>query len=594
MYTDKSIYDWIIEEEASFKTVRVPITTNVDWNMHEHIERCTNVANGWYHTGGNDGTRPYKDIVSPIINVAMRSEGFDVKDIVPFVNDSRYFYKSFLIKKYHPQWARKYEIDTFIDELVESSVIYDLALVKNVNKERPEVVPLQSIAFCDQTDVLSGPLCLKHQYSEAELLEFKGKWNDADIEMAIAGAKYSKPVSSANDREAKTPGKYIEVYELHGVFPNSWLDDKLNTDLYDVNDTSPQMHIVAYYRGEDGHKVGLTLFKGMEKNPIFDRIVLRPVFGRACGKSTVESLFEDQVWTNYSGIQLKEMLDAAAIVLFHTDDEEIANQKLTNVKKNKILKLQQGRSFGRTDTHVPNITAFQNEIVARENNARILGSVSEGSLGINPSSGTPFRLENLIVQQGMGIHEYRQGKIATFMSDRLYKNWILPQIVKEMNGGKQFSEELSTEELAEIAEAITNNEIERRIKRMILATGKVPSNAEREVMRQTFKENFMKGGNRRFFEILQDELKGLPTDVYVNIAAKQKYLAQQADKIANLVTAVMKNPLIFAQFPGIGKMFNQLIEASGMNPVDFSAVIKPEELKEAAVETAPKEELAVA
>ena len=583
MFTDKSIYDWIIEEEASFKTVRVPITTNVDWNMHEHIERCTNVSNGWYHTGVNDGTRPYKDIVSPIINVAIRSEGFDVKDIVPFVNDARYYYKSFLVKKRHPQWAREHEIDTFIDEMVESSVVYDLALIKNVNNERPEVVPLQSIAFCDQTDVLSGPLALKHQYSEAELLAFKGKWYSDQIDIAIAGAKASKPVSMANDREVKTPGKYIEVYEVHGTFPNHWLEDKLNTELYDVNETSPQMHIVAYYKGVDGKKKGVCLFKGMERKPIFKRIVLKPIFGRACGRSIVESLFEDQVWTNYSGIQLKEMLDAAAVVLFTTDDEDIASQKLTNIKKNKILKLTQGKTFLRTDTTVPNITAFQNDQTFREQNARILGSASEGSLGINPTSGTPFKLQDLIVQQGMGIHEYRQGKIATFMSDQLYRDWILKYLVDDMNGGKKFSEELSMDELAEIADAITNNEIERRIKRMILATGKVPTMEERDIMKKTFRDNFMKQGKRRFFEVLKGELDNVPVDVYVNIAGKQKYLAQMADKLTNLIREIMKNPMAFVQVPGLGKAYNQLLESSGLSPIDFSSIIKPEEIKTASV-----------
>ena len=134
--TELDIYKFIIEEEANYKTQSVPVTGSKEWNMHEHIERCTNVSNGWYHSGKNDGTRPYEDIVSPIINVAFRSEGFDVKDIVLFVNDADNYYKSFLVNKYHPQWARKYEIDTFIDELVESSIIYDLALVKNVNNIR--------------------------------------------------------------------------------------------------------------------------------------------------------------------------------------------------------------------------------------------------------------------------------------------------------------------------------------------------------------------------------------------------------------------------------------------------------------------------
>jgi hypothetical protein len=158
-YSDAFAY--ILAEKNNWRSVRVPITNSKEWSMFEHIQRCKNVANGWFHQGKNDGLRPYNDIVSPIIDVAFRSEGFNVTDIVPFVNDAENYYKSFLVKKFHPQWARKHELDTFIDEVVENSIIYDLVLVKNVNNVRPEVVDLTTIAFCDQTDVLAGPLCHK-------------------------------------------------------------------------------------------------------------------------------------------------------------------------------------------------------------------------------------------------------------------------------------------------------------------------------------------------------------------------------------------------------------------------------------------------
>lgn len=563
------VYKYILDEEASFKTTYVPVTGSKEWNMHEHIERCTNVANGWYHSGKNDGTRPYSDIVSPIINVAFRSEGFDVKDIVPFINDADNYYKSFLVKKYHPQWARKYEIDTFIDELVESSVVYDLALVKNVNNIRPIVVPLQSIAFCDQTDVLSGPIALKHNYSISDLLEFKGKWFDDKIDEAITMAEASKVVSMAGDQEAKTPGKYIEVYELHGMFKESWLEDGGSSDDY-----IPQVHIVTYYTNDKGKKVGITLFKGKEKKPIFKALVLKPIFGRACGRSVVEALFEPQVWNNYSAIRIKEMLDAAALTLFYSDDDDLVNQKLTNLKTNTVLKVSQGKQLSKVDNSPRDITSFTNHQIKQENDAMKLGSASEASLGKNPNAGTPFKLQDLIVQEGNGIHEYRQGKIATFVADQLYRDWILGYLVREMNAGKKFSEELTLDEMQEVAEKIADNEVNKKIKQAFL-DGKITTSEERDSMKQLLKDNFMKKGSRRFFEVIQGELKDLPVEVFVNITGKQRKMAENADKITNIIREVIRNPIAFQQFPGIAKAFNQLIEESGMSPIDFTQIVKP-------------------
>lgn len=581
---NQQVYEYIQNEQTAYKTVRVPITTSYDWNMSEHIERCTNVANGWYHSGKNDGLRRYDDIVTPIINVAVRSEGFDVKDIVPFVNDIQNSYKSFLVKKRHPQWARKNELDTFIDDIVESSVIYDLVLVKNVNNVRPEVVPLQKIAFCDQTDIMSGPICLKHQYSVAELTKFKGKWNDEAIEEAIIMSKEEKVVMQANERTAKTPGKYIEVFELHGYLPESWLDEGGDPFKY-VN----QMHIVCYYTSKDGNKNGITLFKGKTKEitNTFKSLVIRKIHGRACGKSIVETLFEPQVWMNYSAQRIQKLL-ASAINVFYSDSDEVANQKLSSLPDNTILKIETGKNLGKLDGSPQNLTAFTNDQVNIQTQARILGSASEAQLGVNPTSGTPFALQNLVVQQGQGIHEYRQGKIATFVADVLYRDWILQYLVDDMNKGITFSEELTLDEMQEIADIIARNKAEQQIIEKILE-GELVNEATREQLIQTYKEQFAQGGSRKFFETIQGELEDIPLEVFVNIKGKQKNMAQEADKITNIIREVLRNPQAFQQVPGVGKAFNQLLENSGMSPIDFSQISKlpaqPPQVEQPVVET---------
>ena len=566
---NQQVYEYIQSEQTNYKTVRVPITTSYDWNMSEHIERCTNVANGWYHSGKNDGLRRYDDIVTPIINVAMRSEGFDVKDIVPFVNDVQNSYKSFLVKKRHPQWARKNELDTFIDDIVESSVIYDLVLVKNVNNTRPEVVPLQKIAFCDQTDIMSGPICLKHQYSVAELTKFKGKWNDEAIDEAIVMSKEEKSVMQANDRTVKTPGKYIEVFEMHGFLPETWLDE--NGDPFKYTN---QMHIVCYYTSKDGNKNGITLFKGKTKDisNTFKSLVIRKIHGRACGKSIVETLFEPQVWMNYSAQRIQKLL-ASAINVFYSDSDEVGNQKLSNLPDNTILKLETGKNIGKLDGSPQNLTAFSNDQVNLQTQARILGSASEAQLGVNPTSGTPFALQNLVVQQGQGIHEYRQGKIATFVADVLYRDWILQYLVDDMNKGITFSEELTLDEMQDIADLISRNKAESQIISKILE-GELVTPETREALIANYKEQFTRGGSRRFFEIIQGELDDIPLEVFVNIKSKQKYMAQEADKLTNIIREVLRNPQAFQQIPGVGKAFNQLLENSGLSPIDFTQITK--------------------
>jgi RNAse (barnase) inhibitor barstar len=76
--------------------------------------------------------------------------------------------------------------------------------------------------------------------------------------------------------------------------------------------------------------------------------------------------------------------------------------------------------------------------------------------------------------------------------------------------------------------------------------------------------------NRYFFEVIKGELEKIPVKVFVNIKNKQKYMAQNVDKITNILREVIKNPQVFSQSPGISKAFNQLLEDSGLSPIDFS------------------------
>ena len=88
-------------------------------------------------------------------------------------------------------------------------------------------------------------------------------------------------------------------------------------------------------------------------------------------------------------------------------------------------------------------------------------------------------------------------------------------------------------------------------------------------MMSTFRDDFLKKGSRRFFETVKDELNEIPLEVMVNISGKQRYMAQNADKITNIIREILKNPQAFATTPGIGKAVNQLLEESGMSPIDF-------------------------
>jgi len=588
---EKDIFSLIVSEETAYQTLPVNVIENYDWNMSEHIKISTLYKNSVYLTGKDDN-KPFKNIIRPILNLQYRAEGFDVKDIVLFVNDVKNYFKSFLIKKFHEKWARENKIDTFIDEMVESYVDFGGALIKDVNEVRPEVVPLQRIAFCDQTDILSGVICEKHFYAPDQLKEMESKgWKNIDEVITLA-ENYKKD-NLTEGKKTKTPGKYIEVYEIHGVFPLGWLASEDNDIEADDTKFSRQIHIITFYQPKEGEKKGIVLFKGKEKELPYKLVLRDKIYGRALGFGGAEELFEPQVWVNYDVIRMKGMLDAAAKIIYQTADVAFANRnKITDLENQEILVHEDGKPLSQINTNPVNIRVFENSVAEWEEHAKSMGAAYDPTMGKEPVSGTPFSSLALQVQQGLGMHEYRKGKLATFL-DEVYKDWIIPHISKEISKGQEFLSELDLDELQSVADSLVINETNKVIKERIL-NGELIQDEEIETFKQKTRDEFMKGGNKKFIQILKDELKDAPIDVSVNISGKQKNLAGIVDKLTNVWRSIISNPAILQQAP-MAKLFNQILESSGLSPIDFSGFTapQPQQIQQPSVQVAPAEALAI-
>lgn len=579
----KYIYDLIATEQAAFQ-IGIPITDEWDWSFKDHVTTTVLYKNSIFKTGPSSA-KPFKNILRPILNLQYRAEGFDVKDIVLYIEDKYKYFKSFLVRKYHEKWAREVGLDTFIDNMVESYVDFGGALVKKTKDSVPEVVPLQRIEFCDQSDMLSGPICEKHQYSPEELQE-EAKLNGWDmdaVEDVIILSKEDRTVGDKGARKAKTPGKHIEVYELHGMFPRYCLydegkDGKYTGEYYDEdskeNELVRQLHICTFYSDKDGNKQYVTLYKGKEAQSPYKLVLRDEIYGRALGIGGGEELFQAQIWTNYGMIRVKQLLDAASKVLFKTTDPAFANRNKTdNLENGEILVVEDGKDVNQLDTTPRSTQLFDNFMTQWEAHARITGAATESILGESPSAGTPFKLQELITAESHSLHEYRKGKLATFL-DEIYLDWIIPKISKEVSKGQEFLAELDLEELQQVAEALVICETNNMIKEKIL-NGEDVLPEEVEAFKQVVREEFMKGGNKKFIEILEGEMKDAPLSVRVNIAGKQKDLAGKVDKLTNIFRAIIANPAIL-QSPPIAKLFNQILESSGLSPLDFNGFTMPQ------------------
>ncbi len=574
---DHDIFSYIKTQESLY---RMPIQVNEKWtwSMQDHIETSTLYNNSQLTRGKTDFT-PVKNITRPILNLQHRTEDIEVKDVQIYVDDQDKYHLSFLVKKYHDDvFAVENNLDTFFDDLNISRIDYGGGLSKKLDKPCPEVVPLQTIVFCDQTDILSGPIGIKHFYSPDQLLEM-GKYGwGKEANGATISLKELIEVSREEKKQdksgviTKTPGRYIEIYEVHGNLPKSFADPRNDSLEYET-----RLFIVAFYQKKGStEREGVIIYTAPEKETPFKLIKRDAIYGRALGWGGAEELFEPQVWVNYDIIRMQDMLDAASKTILKTTDPAVAQRNnISGMKNLEIVEMAPNTDLAQVDTFPRNMKLFEDSVANWEAHAQQMGAANDAILGESPTAGTPFKLQELVTQESHGLHEYRRGQYAKHLEE-IYTDWIIPHIEKKICEGSKFLSELSLEELQYVKDCVVRTATNDRIKDIILAGGIVTPD-QVAIFKQLVEEDFKTKGNKFFLEILRGEFKGSSLGVKVSIAGKSKNLAQMTDKIVNIFRFAFSNPQGFAltmQIPGMAKSFNQILEFSGLSPVDFSGIDK--------------------
>jgi len=174
-----TIFSYIKTEESNFNSQEIQVYDNKSFNLKNHIQTSLQLKYGWFTQGENNYNRPFKKIIGPLLELRYRAEDIEVKDIVFYIERSNGRILSFFIKKYWDDvYTKEYNFDGFIDELGEEEIDLGGVLIKK-GKGIPEVLPLQYLAFADQTNILGGPMGFKHYFAPSALKDMEALgWGD--------------------------------------------------------------------------------------------------------------------------------------------------------------------------------------------------------------------------------------------------------------------------------------------------------------------------------------------------------------------------------------------------------------------------------
>lgn len=572
-----TIHDYIVQQESEFETQEIQVGDNWSWNLRNHVQMIFHMVNSVFYKGENNWLRAFKQVMEPIIGLSAWTEDLEVKDVVFFITGMKGKALSFLLKKYHDEiYTKEHDLDEMFDDITEDDLTYGGVIVQK-KRGKPEVLPLMAIAFADQTDLLGGPIGFKHYFSPDKLLQMSSLgWGDpanganTTLQDLIVLADYNKESQSLQEKKNKTPGKNIEVYIVKGNLPLHYLNDD-----NDMENFANQVQIVAFYTDKKGKKQSAILFrkKGDANLKFFTS---KKVHQRGLGRGVGEMLLHPQVWTNFAQTHQMNMLETASKVPLYTDDETYKTKnKIQDMENLEITSVQEGRRIFQVPTAaVANTQLFENSINTWFQHAQLQGAAFDPVLGVESASGTTFRGQERTVAQGRGSHDRRRGKRAKFIEE-IYRDWIIPEIVKEIVKGKKFLASLSTDELNFVAKQFANKKVNEKKKEALFAM-KIMTPEEEANLRNVYRESIVNQGSEQLLEILKDEFKDIDIRIGINVANKQKNLADLSDKVLSIFQFIFANPQAFQtamQVPALSKAFGDILEFSGLSIGDFSTLL---------------------
>ena len=563
-----SIFSYITQEETAYQTREISLGENWTWNMREHLSVSFHFKYGKYLGISNDlkTKPPFQNIILPILEFRYAAEDRDVKDIIFETEEPEKQHLSLLIKKYWDDvFTVENDLDDFIDDAIEEKVDFGGCLVKKGVGAVPEFIPLQSIAFCDQTDILGGPIGFKFNFSP-EALKRKAKtgWgeekNGATMTIDDLITLASQEKDSADNQagnQNKSTGKSIEVYVVRGTLPSAYLKGN------DMDTLLNQVQVVAFYYDEKNVRNGVTLFKSEEKENVLKFHTPKKVFGRGLGWGGVEALFDPQIWANFAEIHKNNLLKAASKVGLYTDDSNFVNRnKIRDMENLEITTIDKDSKYGirQIPTVSPNIQLFDRRVEELEAHAQKLAGVSDPLLGKQPPAGTPFRLQERVVLEGKRPHERTAGKFDKFLEEIL-RDWVIPHMVRKITGGVEFLSTLTSEEMEYVMQKVPKN---RAVKRQIedILSGEIPQDLA--ILEEEERRKFL--DNKQTLKILKDEFKNVNMKVKIRVSSKQKDMALFVDKLVNVLRQFWTLPPEIKNDPTTQHVMNQILEASGFSP----------------------------
>ena len=442
-----------------------------------------------------------------------------------------------------------------------------------------EVVPWNRL-IVDTVDMNSAPVIEKLYLTPAQLVKRKGY--DQEVVKELLETKKSRETTSKDKKDNQSD--FIEIYEVHGELPLSYLTDKEE----DQDTYVQQMHVLSFQAKKQGRKTeydDFCLYKGKEKKNPYHLSHLIPEDGRTMSVGAVEGLFDSQWMVNHTAKAIKDQLDLASKLIFQTSDGSFVGQNAINaIETGDILVHAENKPLTQLANSSHDITSLQNFAIQWKSLGNEINGVSESMLGNNPPSGTAWRQTEALLQESHSLFEIMTENKGLAIEEMI-REYVLPYLRKKMDTKDEIVLTLSDMDITNIESRYVKNQAIKLNNKLIkdaVLSGQIAEQPDLAQLENDIKGGLQEQGNFRFFKpsdlndkTWKEVLKDIEGDVEVVITN------EQTDKQAMLTTL---NTMLatLARLGGrpLSKdeklVFNKILtEVGGISPLQLSQSEQP-------------------
>lgn len=568
-------FSFIRSKKHEYETGTIEIQSGLEFSQFETLKKADFYYNSRYYGASTDSLgrkKQFDNISKHRVLIAQRATDFDRKDVeVEGAGDGMSPYHVLLAQYALEDWLDNPQVGKLKNRVGKTWAKYGGVLIQKTEVDGELVldVPAWADMVTDTADIKNGIKIRRRYLQPHELKAMEGKWDNIQeaIELAVAGQ--SDTGTESTDRD--TPTMYTEVYEIHGILPETIYDfENPEADPYKYERrfmvvASPNSVTVSPEGSKTEH--GLVLYNEKEDKDPFKYAAYDEQDKRGLGIGIMEDCFEAQMGRNDTIQKQRDALELGSKLLLQAPvGASVAEQNaLTQAKNGQILKYNGAQGLTRLDLTSNAFAQFSVVLQQWDEQAQKVTSTYPGITGEAQPSGTPLGSVQIQNVESASLFDYRREELG-LLWEEIYTDWVLPFVLNKLKKDKKLITRLPLERLRQIDEALVADKVMTKLAEDIDAGKQVNFG---EVMNEYDRvlEALSKSGNNVKFTIDDEDVKNIKARVRVRMTNERRQKQSMLQSLDYVMKTYLANRDTLLSDPNLSSMLNKMLDLANLPPL---------------------------